>query len=131
MGDRAYVELFCRPQDRTTFEKLGFVFQNLTEAGCMMVMEEGYADDLPGNVPYYGHHGHGSEYDAHAFACNGRKRYDVRCSGSGCTILVECPGPNGPAARDLQHVARYWKALERASALVRKAALSDAAPLTT
>lgn len=126
MGDPAYVELFCRPQDRATFEKLGMVFQEEHETlGCLLTVGEGYVDDFPEDVPYYGYHGHGQEYDARAFACNGRKRYDVRCTRTGDAALVWC-GPKGPDKQDVRDAERYWKAKQRAEELLERAMMTRA-----
>jgi hypothetical protein len=98
MGDRCYMSITCRAQDKHLFEPLGFVeetiWDNTTQqekppkdTGTieMVDTEANYAHngDLPTTVPWYGHHYEGGEYPASKLACDGEILLEHAWDGHG------------------------------------------------
>lgn len=74
MGDRCYIRIYCRMHDTPRFEQAGFALESHDPSTDLAVIqnEEGYFDDhWPKDIPYFGSHCEGYEYDGQFFACDG------------------------------------------------------------
>jgi hypothetical protein len=87
MGDRCYMSVTCRRQDRERFEHLGFElqFESSPENPIIEMVDEqanyAHANDLPTDIPYYGMNGSGSDYGAGEMACDGMEYAEVERGG--------------------------------------------------
>jgi len=84
MGDRCYMEVRCKKLHAPIFEKLGFKLHEEGYDGHPELVEladeqanYAHGDRLPMDIPYFGWHTAGGEYGAEAFACDGRKYFEV------------------------------------------------------
>lgn len=120
MGDRCYMQIFCRREDRHKFDDLftGHDGSPDGQPGVIMLseMEANYAygvgalrsDDsgeLPNDVPYYGGHGEGCEFGAGEFACDGQEfRYVT--SGRNC-YEIRFDKEGNPNQDDIEEVRQF------------------------
>ena len=78
MGDRCYMSVTCRRQDKARFEELGFHIEfdeDKNTPVIEMIDDEanyGHCDKMPTDIPYYGNWGAGSEYDPDNIVCDGQ-----------------------------------------------------------
>lgn len=113
MGDRCYMHITCRREDRELFQLIGFHVQSdqtPDSAIIEMVDEEAnyaHADEMPTNVPYYGHHGSGGNYGQHSLACDGRRSAEVETGFDGGFVVVWDTTRNRPTPESLRAVRRY------------------------
>lgn len=117
MGDRCYMSVTCRRQDRARFEELGFhlEFDEDTSTPVIEMIDEeaNYAhyDKMPLDVPYYGSFGAGSEYGPGSFVCDGVDYEEVPASADGF-VLAWNYRFGLPKLKSILQIRRYLK-LER------------------
>ena len=125
MGDRCYMEVYCRRCDVARFEDLGFVDEGDEGEGVRMVDEEAnfaHSGHMPTDIPWHGHSSDGADYGAASYACDGQQLHEVP-EGHGNTGLVFTwdEKTNGPLEADVQRVRAYIAVLAKASALLLEA----------
>src|SRR5436190_3284594 len=119
MGDRCYMHITCRRRDQETFEAIGFHVdfdQGPERAVIEMVDEEAnyaHCDEMPKNVPYFGHNGHGDNYSDGIFACDGRRYAEVEAGYAGGFVVAWNTKTNQPDTRSLRAIRRYLSVRDR------------------
>ena len=119
MGDRCYIHLACRRKDRELFEDIGFRLdfdQTPNSPLIEMVDEEAnYAhwNEMPSNVPYQGHNGHGDNYSDGVFACDGKRHTEVEAGYAGGFVVAWDTKKNRPAPKSLKVIRRYLAVREK------------------
>jgi hypothetical protein len=89
MGDRCYMSVTCRRQDKAQFEELGFriEFEQSPESLVIEMVDQeanyAHADQMPADIPYTGWNGAGSNYGDGKFACDGKKYAEVAANNDG------------------------------------------------
>lgn len=118
MGDRCYMSVTCRRQDKARFEELGFVVEfdeNKNTPAIEMVDEQAnYAhnDQMPAEIPYYGSYGSGSNYGPGFVVCDGKLYEEVPASNDG--FVVEWNHRlNKPTLQSLNRIRRYLRIEKR------------------
>ena len=111
MGDRCYMSLVCRRQDKERFEELGFVL-NCRDEGPLLEMEDAEANyahcgDLPKDIPYHGSHGAGGDYGPGVFACDGTTYAEVEGGHNGGLVIHWDETTNRPLKSSLQAIREY------------------------
>lgn len=135
MGDRCYMRLTCRREDQELFKKIGFHldFDQAPDDPVieMVDTEANYAhyDQMPTNVPYFGHHDAGGEYADGVFACDGRRYANIEAGHCGGFVVGWITKRNKPNPQSLRAVRKYLSVSNRVQAAFRK--LSERAATTT
>lgn len=98
MGDRCYMQITCRVQDKAKFEEWfpesfepnddGTIEMYSTEANYAYQIDNETTGDLPNDVPFVGWHDAGGEYTAAVFASDGKGNVQYR-RGHGNDYLIE------------------------------------------
>lgn len=92
MGDRCYMSVTCRRQDKERFEALGFQIaygEDKNTPIIEMIDEEanyGHCDEMPTDIPYYGSYSAGSNYDPGRMVCDGQDYEDVPAGSDGYVV---------------------------------------------
>ena len=108
MGDRCYMHITCRREDRELFQLIGFLpeFDQTPDSAIIEMVDEeanyAHAEEMPTNVPYYGHHGSGGNYGQHSLACDGRRFAEVETGFDGGFVVVWDTTRNRPTAESLR-----------------------------
>ena len=126
MGDRCYMSVTCRREDKARFEELGFVLEiesSTTSLVIEMVDEQAnyaHCDKMPANIPYYGINGAGSDYNAGNIACDGKKYAEVETGQSGGFIVDWDYQKMKPRPQSLKRIRNYISVDKRARAILKK-----------
>jgi hypothetical protein len=113
MGDRCYMHITCRRKDQELFEAIGFhidLDHGPEKPVIDMVDDEAnyaHCDEMPKNVPYFGHNGHGDNYSDGIFACDGRCYTEVEAGYAGGFVVAWNTKTNQPDRKSLRAVRRY------------------------
>jgi hypothetical protein len=112
MGDRCFMSVTCRRQDKERFEELGFAIalgEDKNTPIIEMIDEEanyGHCDEMPTNIPYYGSYSAGSNYGPGSIACDGRDYEEVPASSDG--FVVAWNHRSGlPQIKSILRIRRY------------------------
>lgn len=118
MGDRCYMHVTCRRQDRQKFEALGFELEFELSFECSIIEiadeEANYAHsgELPTDIPFLAWHGAGSNYGDGRMACDGKNRAEV--SGNEDGFVVKWDSKKGkPTSQSLRRIRRYLAVHDR------------------
>lgn len=117
MGDRCYMSVNCRRQDKDRFEELGFelgVDENKNSPVIEMVDQEanyGHYGEMPTDIPYYGAYGAGANYGPGSVVCDGEHYEDLPGHDEGFVIAWNYRF-GLPKLRSILHIRRFLK-LER------------------
>lgn len=136
MGDRCFMRLTCRREDRVRFEDLGFHLdfdQSPDSAIIEMVDEEAnYAhyDEMPTNVPYRGYYGAGSNYGPGNFVCDGRRYAEIETGYEGDFVVQWDEKKQKPTTQSLRVIRRYLEVRKKMQAIFT-ALSNQPAPQTT
>jgi len=117
MGDRCYMSVTCRWQDKERFEELGFQIEFGEDKNTPIIemidgeANYGHCDEMPTNIPYYGSYGAGANYGPGSMACDGKDYEDVSASSEG--FVVAWNFRSGlPTLKSILRIRRYVR-LER------------------
>ena len=125
MGDRCYMSVHCRREDKSRFEELGFVLEfdeDKHSPVIEMVDEEanyGHCDKMPANIPYYGAYGSGANYGPGSVVCDGEEYEDVPASSDGFVVAWNYRW-GLPKLKSILRVRRYLKIKRRAEKVLRE-----------
>lgn len=114
MGDRCYMSVHCRREDRKRFEQLGFqVAWGEKETSPVIELidqEANYAHygEMPADIPYYGTWAAGDDYGPGNLACDGREYVEVPASNDGFVVLWNYRW-GLPKLRSIRQIRRYLK----------------------
>ena len=122
MGDRCYVEVIARKEDKQAFEEIGFIVQeepNETHGHPQLVKlvdeEANWAhyDDLMAlaskGIVFYGNHGAGCNYPSGEFASNGKRYAQVITADGQPVVPIDSQGRPSKAA--VANAKRYLSVL--------------------
>ena len=125
MGDRCYMSVTCRRQDKARFEELGFQIEFDANKNCPvveMIDEEanyGHCDEMPTDIPYYGSYGAGSNYGPGNVVCDGRDYEEVPASTDGF-VLAWNYRFGLPKFKSILRIRRYLKVERRVKKMFRE-----------
>jgi len=126
MGDRCYMSVTCRRQDKETFEALGFhlEFETSPESPVIEMVDEeanyAHSGEMPANIPYYGSHGSGDNYAAGDLACDGKKYAEVE-TGHGSGFMVGWDHQKSkPTPQSLKNIRQFIRIQQRAQKILNK-----------
>jgi hypothetical protein len=131
MGDRCYMHITCRRQDRELFEKIGFHVEfDESPDSPLIDMEDTEANyahcgDMPGNVPYFGHHDAGGEYSDGLFACDGRRCAEVEAGHCGGFVVAWDTKRSRPDPQSLRRIRRYLEVQNKVGQMFTKLSTSS------
>ena len=118
MGDRCYMSVTCRREDKARFKELGFQLEfdeDKNNPVIEMIEEEAnYAhyDEMPTDIPYYGSNAAGSDYGPFNMVCDGKDLEEVPASTDGFVV-----GWNYrlglPKLKSILRIRRYLKVEQR------------------
>lgn len=129
MGDRCYMHLTCRREDRELFEDIGFFleYDQPPERPILEMVDEeanyAHCDEMPKNVAYYGYNGAGGNYGQSSFACDGRRYAEVETGYHGGFVVAWDAVRNRPTPESLRAVRRYSHVENKVQELFEKLAL--------
>lgn len=116
-----YMRITCRTTDMARFEAVGFYCETDYGNGTSDVADEerdcADTDNLPRDIPYYGHHDGAVEYGCGIFACDGARfvetgRLDTSIEKP--AVLVNQDLSIDPDS--LRDAAEYWEVWAKAKA---------------
>ena len=115
MADRCYMEVTCRRKDIEQFEEIGFTLQDWNNEESqsptvVMVDEEanyGHSDEMPRNIPYFGHNEHGDNYSDAVFACDGKRYAEVEAGYAGGFVVQWDAKKQRPTPQSLKAIRQY------------------------
>jgi hypothetical protein len=125
MGDRCYMSVTCRRQDRDRFEKLGFVLEFEQSPDSLVIemadQEANYAlaGQLPTNIPYTAWNGAGSNYGDGKMACDGKQYAEVSAHQDGFVLDWDYEKMR-PEPKSVQRVRHYIAIYQRAGQILSK-----------
>lgn len=124
MGDRCYMSVTCRRQDKELFEEIGFRIEfdeDPTTPVVEMMDDEanyGHCDEMPTHVPYYGSYGAGSNYGPGGVVCDGKEYEEVPATSDGF-VLAWNYRFGLPELRSILRIRRYLKIERRVRKLFK------------
>lgn len=130
MGDRCYMKVICRRQDRERFEKLDFCLEYEESPTSpvieMLDQEANYAheDQMPTDIPYRGYHDAGGEYGAEAFACDGKEHASVEIGHWGGFVVDWNEADETPSSKSLHEIRHYVRIRKAVDELFKSSAPS-------
>jgi hypothetical protein len=136
MGDRCYMHITCRRKDQDLFEDIGFHLEFGEEENSPvieMVDQEAncaHCDEMPHNIPYFGHNGHGDNYSDGIFACTGKRYAEVEAGYAGGFVVAWNTKANRPDTRSLRTIRRYLLVREKVRKLFEKLSATHEQPST-
>jgi hypothetical protein len=121
MGDRCYMQVTCRRQDRARFEELGFEpeFEDSKDSPLITLADEeaNYAhyNDMPVDIPYYGSNGSGGDYGPGFIACDGSRFAEVTGTQDGFVVQwdYETQQPTPKSVEEIRHYIEVRDAVGR------------------
>ena len=125
MNDPCFMEVVCRRIDFERFRKLGFDEFTDPEDLCayegrpdLIRVEDPNAPvahngDMPADIPYFGYHGAGCEYDDMAYACDGAEYAEAERTAGG-ELMAAVDDSGNVIAASLARVRNYLHVLARA-----------------
>ena len=126
MGDRCYMSVTCRRQDRARFEELGFDLECESSPESLVIEmadeEANYAhtDEMPTNIPYYGINGAGSNYAAGDSACDGKEYAEVETGQSSGFMVCWDYKKSRPTPQSLKNIRNFIKIQQRAKQIIKR-----------
>jgi hypothetical protein len=131
------MHITCRREDQELFKRIGFRldFDQLPNSALIEMVdhEANYAhnDEMPTNVPYFGHHDAGGEYADGVFACDGRRYAYVEAGHCGGFVVAWNTKGNRPHPKSLQRVRRYLSVQDKVAKVFEKLAQPSALEVST
>jgi hypothetical protein len=131
MGDRCYMQITCRRQDRARFEDLGFILEfEESPASSLVVMaddEANYAhcDELPADIPWHGFNGSGGNYGEGKLACDGSWFVEVPATQDGFVVQWNYDAQQ-PTPESVEEIRQYLEVRAAVGTLFK--ALSSPVP---
>lgn len=118
MGDRCFMSVTCRQQDKARFAELGFQVQfGEDENNPVLEMIDaeanyGHCHELPTDIPFTAWNGAGSDYGEAKLVCDGREIIEVSTNHDG-SFCVDWNFRFGlPRLKSILQIRRYLR-LER------------------
>ena len=121
MGDRCYMSVTCRREDKARFEELGFEVESETSPESLIIemvdQEANYAhaDQMPKDIPYTCWHGAGGNYGDGKIVCDGRAYAEV-CANNDGFVLAWDYQKMRPRHKSILQVRRFIKLEKRVQA---------------
>jgi len=125
MGDRCYMSVTCRREDKARFEELGFELESESSPESLVIemvdQEANYAhyDKMPVNLPYTANHSAGDNYGPGSIACDGKEYAEVACSSDGFVVAWDYK-KSRPTTRSLNEIRQFIQIEQRANKLLKK-----------
>lgn len=125
MGDRCYMSVTCRREDKARFEELGFVLEAESSSESLVIeladQESNYAhaDQMPANIPYYGIFGAGSCYGAGNIACDGKEYAEVETGHDGGFVVDWDYRKQKPQSKSLKRIRHYISVDKKARSIIK------------
>ena len=116
MGDRCYMQLTCKKNDRSIFEELGFASEGESDdfSSCLEMVDVeanyGHAGDLPKEIVYLGTHAAGDAYGPEAFACDGKTYLEQPTDGEGGFVVAfdDQGNANPNSLAEVKNFITHW-----------------------
>ena len=124
MGDRCYMSVTCRRQDKERFAELGFHIEfdeDKNTPVIEMIDEEanyGHCDKMPMNIPYYASYSAGSCYGPGNIVCDGKDYEEVPASTDGFVLAWNYRW-GLPKLKSILRIRRYLKLERRVNELFK------------
>ncbi len=123
MGDRCYLSVTCRKQDKKRFEELGFYqeFEAPDRPIIEMVEEEAnyaHAGQMPTDIPYTAWHGAGSNYGDDKLACDGKEFAEVAANNDGFVLAWDYEIQQ-PTPQSVERIRHYLALHQRVEAMFK------------
>lgn len=112
MGDRCYMEVYCRKADKAVFEELGFDDQECEDTpgvAWLIDYEANYAHcgDLPTNIVWHGSSEAGGDYGPSDYACDGETLQEIATAQAGGYVVSWDNTTNQPTASDVRDIQLF------------------------
>jgi hypothetical protein len=124
MGDRCYMSVTCRRQDRDRFEELGFhlEFESSPESPVIEMVDEeanyAHANDMPADIPYYGYNSAGGHYGDGQIVCDGKEYDEMETGRDGGFVVVWDYRNKKPTKQCLANIRRFIVVHKRAEHII-------------
>ena len=125
MGDRCYMSVTCRRQDKKRFEALGFhlEFERTPESLVIEMVDEeanyAHANDMPKDIPYTAWNGPGSNYGDGKMACDGKTFVEVGANNDGFVVDWDYK-KSQPTRQSLKIIRHFIKIQQRAEKIIKE-----------
>lgn len=112
MGDRCYMHVTCRRQDKDRFDQLGFEqeFEPSDDSPVIEMTDQeanyAHADEMPSDIPYLAWHSSGDNYGEGRIACDGTHHAEVGATSDGFVVAWD-HAQNEPIARSVEDIRHY------------------------
>ena len=129
MGDRCYMHVTCRRQDRETFEALGFnlEFESSPDSPLIEMADEeanyAHTGDLPTTFPFIARHGPGANYSDGRIACDGKRWGEVPANQDGFAVDWDFK-KRKPTAQSLKRIRCYLLVYDRVKQMFKRLRLN-------
>ena len=116
----------CRREDQARFEALGFQleFESSSQSPVIEMIDEeanyGHCDEMPKDIPYYGHNDADDNYSSGNFVCDGRDYAEVETSQCSGFMLAWNYRFGLPTVKSIMRIRRYLKIRRRAEMVLRE-----------
>ncbi len=131
MGDRCYMSVTCRRQDRDRFEAIGFHLELETSPESLVIEmsdeEANYAHtgEMPTDIPYYGINSAGDNYSAGDCACDGKEYAEVETGQNSGFIVAWDYKTSEPTPQSLDNIRHFIGIQQQAEKIIRELRQSE------